>query len=248
MAVKVDGIMLAFLDIPSESVQEYNRWYDLDHRPEHVSKADVLGCERYVAPVSLRAAPGQLVPEFHAAYLTVYLHGGPVDMTSDEASALWRDKDRTINRQGRYWQTGRGTHLSRWWLESAAARPTCHVSEEAIPYLGHRGVIVALGHGATPERRQEAVDWWDQVHLPDLFGVPGILAAVRFRAAADDGTGQVLHVLLCEDRPVEVLPRIEAMKRYAVAVGRFPAFRDAYVPTAFVAHDRIAPLEYDFEV
>lgn len=246
--MKVDGILLAFLDIPADTVQEYNRWYDLDHRPEHVSKADVLGCERYVATTSVRAVDGQLFPDFHAPYVTIYLQGGPVAMLSDEAAALWREKDRAINKQGRYWKAGRGTYVGRWLFERAVARPTCHVSEEAIPYLAHRGVIIAMGHGATPGTGQAAVDWWDEIHLPDLFGVDGILAAVRFRPAVDDGTGQLLHVLLCEDRPAEVLPRIEAMKRYAGPVGRFPPFREAYVPTAFVAHDRITPLDYDFEI
>jgi hypothetical protein len=36
-AVKTEGMMLALLDIPAEYTEEYNRWYDLDHMPEHVA-------------------------------------------------------------------------------------------------------------------------------------------------------------------------------------------------------------------
>ena len=51
--MQLHGIMLALLDIPPELTEEYNRWYDLDHLPEHVSKADVAMARRYVAPRDL---------------------------------------------------------------------------------------------------------------------------------------------------------------------------------------------------
>src|SRR5688572_5739996 len=34
--LKINAITVALLDIPGDFTQEYNRWYDLDHLPEHI--------------------------------------------------------------------------------------------------------------------------------------------------------------------------------------------------------------------
>ena len=44
--MEINGMMLAMLDIPAWCTEEYNRWYDLDHLPEHVSKGDVRAVKR----------------------------------------------------------------------------------------------------------------------------------------------------------------------------------------------------------
>jgi hypothetical protein len=248
--MKVDGILLAMLDIPAEQTRDYNRWYDLDHMPEHISKGDVLHGRRYVASRTLRATPGIEVPEFgYTPYLTTYLFGGPIDFAGEESAALWHDKDFGIVREGRYWRDGRSVLSTRWRLERATARPSCLVSEQAVPYLAHRGVIVALGKAPSAARREEAVTWWERTHLVDLFGVVGVLAALRFsNAESATPTDDVLYLLLCDEPTSDVLARIEKMKRYARAVGRYPAHRDAYRSLAFLPYDTIYPLQYDFDV
>jgi hypothetical protein len=247
--VKVDGVPLAVLDVPAERTADFNRWYDLDHLPEHQFKGDTLQARRYVAPRALRTSAGVEVPEFgYGPYLTTYLHGGPIDLVSDEAAGLWRDKDRSLVRQGRYWTEGRPVHSSHWRLERSLARPSCLVSEDAIPYLAHRGVVVALGRAPSGNRRQEAVDWWERTHLVDLFGVRGVLAALRFGSTSDERSDQLLHLLLCEEPVADVLPRIQAMKRFSGSIGRYPAYGGGYESTAFLPYDRIVPLDYDFEV
>jgi hypothetical protein len=249
--VEINAIMLAMLDIPAELTQEYNRWYDLDHLAEHVSKGDVLAGRRYVAPRELRRAPGAQPSEWtggYPPYLTMYLFGGPLDFASDEAQALWRDMDRGIVKSGRFWREGRTTHGSRWRIADATARPSVLVSKPAIPYLAHRGVIIALGKAPSAERMQEAVDWWDGTHLVDLFAVEGIVGAIR-GAPADPTPGDtLLHVLLCEDAPADVMTRIAESMRYQRAIGRFPAHGGVYESIAFLPFDRIVPLEYDFDI
>jgi hypothetical protein len=248
--VRVDGSQLAFLDIGPEYTQEYNRWYDLDHLPEHVSKPDVVFGRRYVAPAALRDLPGALAGDAfggHAPYLTWYGFGGPLDMTSDEAREGWRTKDRAIVKQGRYWAKGRVAGLTSVRVAECLARPGCLVSEDAVPYLAHRGVIVAYGRPPAPEQRDAAVAWWREVHLVDLFTVPGVLAALRCDPVGDD-QDHVLHLLLCEDAPADVMPRIAAMLRYQGAVGRFPAHGGVYEPACFLPYDRIVPLDYGFDV
>lgn len=247
--MKVDGIYLALIDVSAEFTQDYNRWYDLDHLAEHISKADILDGRRYVAPRTLRDAEGVVIPDFgYPPYLTTYLAGGPIDLASEEAAGLWADKDNGIVRQGRYWLQGSAIHTSRWRLERAVARPTCLVSEDAVPYLAHRGVIVALGKAPSADRRDEAVNWWEQTHLVDLFGAGGVLAALRFRHTDPDAGDQLLHLILCEEPASDVLARIEEVRRYAGAIGRYPAYRGAYESVAFLPYEAIVPLQYDFEV
>lgn len=249
--MQITGIMLALLDIPAAYTNEYNRWYDLDHLPEHLSKADVVAGRRYVATRQLRAAPGVVAGDItggHPPYATTYLFGGPVDFMSREALDGWQEKDRTIVKAGRYWREGRGLYARRWRSAEAVARPSVLVAPEAVPHLAHRGIIVALGRAPSPDRVDEAVHWWRTTHLVDLFAVPGVLAALRFTPEEAEERDQVLHILLCEDAPHEVMARIDEAMRYQRAVGRFPAHGGVYQPLAFLPYERIVPLEYDFEI
>lgn len=242
---------LALLDMPAWCTKEYNRWYDLDHLPEHVSKADVLMGRRYVAPRDLLAVPGAVPSEWlggYPPYLTTYWFGGPLEFTSDEALAGWRTKDRFIVKAGRFWQVGRVPHTSRWRVAETTTRPSVLVDKAAVPYLAHRGVIVAVGRAASPERLPEAVAWWDTVHLVDLFSQAGILAAIRFQPVDISHEGVMLHLLFCEDAPGVVMANIEAAMPYLRALGRFPAHGGVYQPMAFLPYQWIVPLQYDFDI
>lgn len=242
-------MQLAFLDIPAEYTQEYNRWYDLDHMPEHVSKADVIVGRRYVADRGVRDLPATQLGEVwggHPPYLTIYGFGGPLDMMSEEAREGWRTMDRGILKQGRYWMKGRSTGGGMFRVADAVARPSVLVGKPAIAHLHHRAVIVAFGKAPSVERRDEAVSWWERTHLPDLFAVPGVLAALRCDPVGQD-EDHILHVLLCEDTAKEVMPRIDAALRYAGAIGRWPAYGGVYEPVAFLPYERIVPLDYDFD-
>src|SRR6516165_5839723 len=134
--MEANGMMLALLDIPAWCTEEYNRWYDLDHLPEHISKGDVLTARRYVAPRDLRSVPGVLRSEWlggYPPYLTTYWFGGPLDFVGDEALGLWKSKDRTIVKAGRYWRVGRGRHNSRWRVADSRTRPSVLVDKPAVP-------------------------------------------------------------------------------------------------------------------
>jgi hypothetical protein len=249
--VEANGLMLALLDIPAWCTEEYNRWYDLDHMPEHVSKGDVLMGRRYVATRELRKAPGVQPSEWlggYPPYLTNYWFGGPLDFMGEEALGLWRTKDRGIVKAARYWRVGTSAHGSRWRVAAAVTRPSVLVDPAAVPYLAHRGVIVAVGRAPSPERVDEAVAWWDNVHLVDLFSVDGVLAVVRFSPADPANEGVLLHLILCEAAPGEVMGSIDRARRYWGAVGRFPAHGGVYEPMAFLPYQWIVPLEYDFDI
>ena len=246
--MRLHGILLAMLDSPPELTEEFNRWYDLDHLAEHVSKPDVVSARRYVAPRDLHGlgtVTGDLVAT-HTPYLTVYAHGTS-DFDSEATWAGWLEKDRGIIKQGRFFRVGGSPLTASWRFEGAWARAGCHVSEEAIPYLAHRGVIVAIGRPPTPAQRADALRWWDDVHLPDLLAVEGVLAALRFAPARGTDEDLILHLLLLEADPEVAMERIDGVVRYDSAIGRFPPHRGVYEPLVFLPYRSIVPLEYDFE-
>ena len=246
--MEVDGILFALLDIPREQTEEYNRWYDLDHMPEHVSKADVLTAKRYVAPRDLQelGGGGSTLTGGHPPYLTIYSLGGD-DFAGDEAWAGWTTKDR-------------GHHQGGALLAERCARVR-------PPHATGRGVHPGVGAGErrggpvpraprrrrrarsqpSAEQRDDAVRWWRETHLVDLLALEGVLAAMRFESIQDDESDLLLHVFLLEDDPAVVMERFAAALRYSTPLGRYPADGGVYESIAMLPYRLIAPLEYDFE-
>jgi hypothetical protein len=246
--MEVKGILFAMIDIDPEDTEGYNRWYDLDHLAEHVSKPDVLAAKRYVAPRDLRelADGGGSFTGGHPPYVTVY-YLGIDDFASEEAWALWTTKDRGIIKSGRFWRSGKVVLTLRWRLGETFTRPPVLVSDEAVPYVAHRGILVALGRAPSAEERGDALRWWRETHLVDLLAVEGINAAMRFDPVEDEEQDMLLHLLLLEDDPAAVMPRVRGALRYGEAVGRYPAHGGVYESIAFLPYRVIVPLEYDFE-
>jgi hypothetical protein len=242
---------MAMMEIPSEHQQEYNRWYDLDHLPEHVSKPDVVMARRYVAPWRLRAAPGTRPDPLvggHAPYLSTYLLGGPVDHRDEGAVAEWTGKDRRLIKAGRFWREGRVVHVSRWELTATYTRPTVRVGGAAVPYLAHRGVIVALGRPAAADAMGPALAWWDQTYLPDLLSTAGLVAAIRCGPLAAPADDLILHLLLCDDHPAEVMGNLERGRVYQRALGRYPPHGGVYEELTFLPYELVVPFDYSFEL
>jgi hypothetical protein len=246
--MEVKGTLLALIDIEPEFTEEYNRWYDLDHLPEHISKRDVLTGKRYVAPRDLRAlgGGGDRLTGGHPPYLTIY-YLGIDDFASEEAAALWTTKDRGIIKAGRFWRGGSVAFVARWQLGETFTAPPILVGADAVPYLAHRGVVVAIGRAPAADAREDAVRWWRETHLVDLLAIDGVAAAMRFDPVDDENGDVLLHVLLLEDDPALVMPRIVTAQRYAEGVGRYPAHGGVYESVAFLPYRTIAPLDYDFE-
>jgi hypothetical protein len=251
--------------MPAEHTEGYNRWYDLDHMAEHVAKDDILYGRRYVATTTLRQSPaiesGPLT-NGHPPYATIYSFGGPLDFASEQATKGWTDLDRQITKAGRYWRQGSVALAGRFRLEAARARPSVLVQERAVPHLAHKGIIVAIGRVPSSEERSKAagrpkaVDWWDRTRLVDLFAIPGLMAALRFSSVDGDRFSSVdrdqgelmVHVLLCDAPPQQVMTSIAGAEPGWRALGRWPAHDGCYEQVAFLPYEVIAPLEYGFDV
>ena len=248
--MQVTGILLALLHMPADLGEGYNRWYDLDHMPEHVAKDDVLYGRRYVAGAALRQSPAIMsspLTRGHPPYATIYSFGGPLDFAGEEAARGWTDLDRQITKAGRYWRQGSVALAGRFRLESARARPSVLVQERAVPHLPHRGIVVVIGRAASAEAHPKAVAWWEETRLVDLFAVPGILAALRFMPVEAGQAGLMLHVLLCDLSPKAVMAGIAAAQPGWQALGRWPAHDGSYEQLALLPYELIVPFEYGFD-
>ena len=211
--MEVQGIEQAFLDIPPEYTDAFSRWYDLDHMPELVSVADALSGRRYVAPGDLRRLPETLSGEItggYRPYITQYCFGAE-NFTGEAARARWDAKARMTVQNGRMWRKGSPPLAAHWRLRETFRRASLLISDEAVPHVPHRGMIVAIGKAKTPEHQDAALDWWRQVHLVDLLTVEGVLAALRFDGDDERSAGLILHQILLEDDPGAVWPRGSAI-------------------------------------
>jgi hypothetical protein len=249
--VRITGINLSLLDLPAAFTQEFNRWYDLDHLPEHTSKDDVLSARRYVATPALQRLEGVESAELtggHPPYATVYFFGGPLEIMGEQAMAGWRDKDRTIIKSGRFFTEGAMVFGSWWTLAASRARRSIHISDDAIAHLPHQAIIVMLGRAPSPDAAPDAVAWWDRTQADDIADLPGVLASLRFLPTPMTAQDLVLHVLLCGEPATDVMGDLVALRRYQRLTGRYPAHKGIYETVALLPYQTIIPLQYDFEM
>ncbi len=46
----VSGIIFASVDCDADAVEDWNRWYDLEHLPPNIALPGIMSGKRYVAP------------------------------------------------------------------------------------------------------------------------------------------------------------------------------------------------------
>lgn len=244
--MRIDAITVALLDMPVSNGREFNRWYDFDHLPEHVSKGDVVAGARYAATSALRNHPALTVGEPLGAmppYATIYSFGGPLDVHDPAAQAGWIAKDRQIVRSGRYWKEGGVGHSSTWRPEWMRLRRSLHVADDAVLHLPHRSLV--LFYGVTNDAARSD-DWWLTTQVDDLLDLDGMLALVQFRAASDPADPGRLHVMLAECDAASALDAVSRLRTSHVAVGRYPPHGEPYRIESLLAYDRIIALDYRF--
>jgi len=80
---------------------------------------------------------------------------------------------------------------------------------DAIPYRPNRGIFVtaqADAEDATDAALDEARQWYDQVHIPELLGVRGAAGCWWF----EDTEGRTIRVYWLDDDPAVFLDDLEA--------------------------------------
>lgn len=216
-------------DATSEDHRTYNRWHQLDHRPENLALPGVAWGDRWARLDELRAMSTGSDPVYAAVdYVAMYWFNQPLEQSVDAWDKLGEDS----------FQWGRGPLLpgvSRPLLAffrpvKGYAAPSALVSPDVLPYRPNRGLHVTLTRHVeshSPEAHDHHT-WEDRTAIPALLEVEGVAGAWTFsfshhqqhatlpisdgQVGVDETTPGSLRVRLCylEDDPVETTHRLQA--------------------------------------
>lgn len=200
----------------------YNRWHQLDHRPENLALPGVAWGDRW-ARTSECKLQGSFASE-HAAtdYVAMYWFNDPVAESLREWNQLAEDS----------FQWGRGPLipgverrlLSFFRPQRGYAAPDALVAPDVLPYRPHRGVHLTLTHHPAEHSAQthDYFAWEDRVLMPGLLGVEGVAGGwtfsfvdhqrhqtMPFGDASDDAVGSMrIRLLYLDGDPLQVSPRL----------------------------------------
>ncbi len=247
--MRVEGIGIGFIDVPQEHTDAYNRWYDQDHVPENLALREITGARRYVATPDCKAVrPPAALPELAdgaGTYCTTYLFG-EADLA--KAAESWHALGQEMRQRRRMFRHGRVPYGGVYRLEKALARKDIPVAADAVPYVGHQGVMIVLTQVADESRRADVDRWFEEVHAPDLLEVPGIAAAMRLSRFESPTEGRYMNLYLLDGDPVAVIGEMGQRRERWVKEGRTPSPGNASAVHFLSPYRSVAPMQYDFRV
>ena len=197
------GIILAALDCDLDVIEEWNRWYDLEHLPPNVALDGVMFGHRYVATPDLHAlrttSDASGFSGQRASFLTIYtLSGDPQSVftgMSDlreelvAAGRMFPDEKKAV-REG-------GVFGIRW----TASDPVLKAAVIDVPFLQHTGIVVV-------QRRQDdqLEGWYRTTFAERAVAVPGVSAVLGYESLTRPGVA--LEIVLLEGDPAESADRL----------------------------------------
>ncbi len=152
------GILIAAFDFSKAHADEFHDWYDLEHIPERERVPGFRACARWISAEN----PKHAVATYDLDSLDV-LASPAYRAIAYENLSVWSKRmtaicDRLIRFEGEQITPG-----------------------DQDPPRGAGGLLLNAMN-VVPEHEAEFNDWYDSEHIPALIGVPGVLAARRFRA------------------------------------------------------------------
>lgn len=226
------GIIFAALDCDVDSIEEWNRWYDLEHVPPNLSMPGVMLGHRYVAPPALhdarRTDAGSPFADGHSVFLTLYTLCVEPASAFDDMTIL-RDKlydgdrmrfpaDKKVVREGDVMR-----------IEYALGDPTGTLEAEDVPFVGHTAIVVVQ------RRQHESLDAWYRTDwTPRVVALDGVHGVVSFTSVTREGLA--LDMVFVEGDAVAKLAQLREQA---------PLHPDTTVVVEG-AWDLIQPLRYPF--
>lgn len=201
--------------------REYGAWHALDHLPENIALDGVALGTRWVR--SPRCAQRTRVAEEELAgtqYLTTYWFRDP----HEHSIRQWDELASVSRHWGRRPDLAWTRRLRRGFYvpTKGYVDPTALVPADVLPFRPTRGVYVQVSRFAGPPVDVvAAMQWYDEVHIPDLIGVDGAAGAWSFvsedtfmqdRAADRMTSFRVLLVYLDGD-PVQFADDVASRRR-----------------------------------
>lgn len=183
------GVILAAIDCDADAIEEWNRWYDLEHTPMNVCLDGVQLSRRYVAPPALHAARVTASDSPYAGgrctFITTYVvTGEPMaafEAMSDEVPNLYAggrmrfSPDRRAVREGAIY-AGRSAH----------GRAELQLAPRDVPFVAHTGLVLIQRRGGDDRAARMA----------ELDGVLGVWSLASL-AESD----RFLDLVFVEDDP-----------------------------------------------
>ena len=224
------GIIFATLDCDADSIEAWNRWYDLEHTPPNLWLPGVMLSRRYVAPPELHAVrivdPSSGMANQHGTFVTIYTLCGP---PADTVRTMAEVRDR-LYAEGRMnfppeKKVVRPMGGAMTFLSGVGSKELLLPSEE-VPFVGHTAMLVVH------RRASEAVaSWYRTEWAAQAVGVDGVHGVATFDLDAPD---EQFDLVFFEGDPVQ---QTEAIRRAA-------PHHDAATVLADAPFLLIAPLDY----
>lgn len=220
------GIIFAALDCDLEVVEQWNRWYDLEHTPPNLVLDGVMLSNRYVATPDL--IDGRITSEGspfaggRAAFITIYTLAADPQATFDGMSGLREQlidqgrmafpDDRKIVREGDVMAT-----------VAARASDATRCPPDDAPFVGHTGLVLRQRRGRADEQRERVLA---------TVSLDGVHAAWTLASKLREGLEMDLFLVEGD--------AVDAQRRITAALGDDPSC-EVSVTAAF---ERIVPLRY----
>jgi hypothetical protein len=200
------GIICAVLDCDADSIEQWNRWYDLEHVPPNVSMQGVMLGRRYVAPPELHelrtadAASG--FGNQHGTFVTIYTLCEPPLKTVGRMSTL-REKLYAENRMNFPPEKKVVRDGGALVLVSGVSSKELALPVEDIPFLGHTAVILVQRRASDAVAEWYRTEWSSKV--VEVDGVHGVMS-LRYEGK----TGEELDIVFMEGDAVALTKAVRA--------------------------------------
>ena len=155
------GILIAAMNFSDVADDEFHDWYDTEHIPERLAVPGFINAERWIGATNARDSLA--LYDLDSASV---LHSPPYMAVGGANGSPWTKR-----------VTGRTRSIIR--LEGEQILPG-----DALAPVGQAAALLFISMNVVPEHENEFNEWYNIEHLPALGGVPGVLAARRYR-----GTG-----------------------------------------------------------
>jgi hypothetical protein len=159
------GLLIAAFDYRAAHADEFHDWYDLEHLPERQRVPGFGACERWIGADD----PTVSVATYDLDTVRV--------LGSEAYQAIAYENLSPWSRR----VTGMCTRLLRF--EGVQTLPGSAAAPEGLA----AGGFLLNAMNVSPEGEDDFNAWYDEEHIPALAGVPGTLAARRYKAS-DSGS------------------------------------------------------------
>lgn len=234
--------------------QAYGAWHGLDHLPENIALDGVALGNRWVRSPACASLSEETSDELgEMQYLTTYWFRDPWE----ESIRAWDELASMSRHWGRRPELAWTRRLRRGYFVpiKGYVNPAALVGPDVLPFRPTRGVYLSVSRFAgSPVDVVETMQWYDEVHIPDLVTCAGAAGAWTFVSQdtfAQDRTSPEmtsLRVMLVylDDDPARFVEDLRARKARWQEDGRLRDTSAVEVPLFSGPLEAVLPWRWDW--